>query len=90
MPAGNGTAYGLGRSPNSMATAATGSSAVGPESRRVRDALEGPAVPPTMGLRDKVIHIDTSYSLGFGKPTSKFVFGSYGPGLSDGLEPVAR
>ena len=33
-------------------------------------------MPPTMGLRDKVMHIDTSFSLGFGKPTSKFVFGS--------------
>jgi CubicO group peptidase (beta-lactamase class C family) len=35
-------------------------------------------VPPTKGLRDKVVHTDTSYSLGFGKPTSKFVFGSSG------------
>ena len=33
-------------------------------------------MPPTGGLRDKVIHIDTSFSLGFGKPTSTFVFGS--------------
>jgi CubicO group peptidase (beta-lactamase class C family) len=45
-------------------------------SQAVRDALEGPAVPPTEGLRDKVMHIDTSFSLGFGKPTSKYVFGS--------------
>jgi CubicO group peptidase (beta-lactamase class C family) len=40
--------------------------------------LEGPAVPPTGRLRDKVLQVDTSYSLGFGKPTSKFVFGSSG------------
>ena len=45
-------------------------------SQGVRDAVEGPAVPPTGGLRDKVMHIDTSFSLGFGKPTSKYVFGS--------------
>jgi hypothetical protein len=42
-----------------------------------------------MGLRDKVMHFDTSYSLGFGKPTSTFVFGSTDR-ASDGLEPVAR
>ena len=74
MPAGNGTA--TARSIAKLyGNAATGSSELG-LSQTVRDALEGPAVPPTMGLRDKVIHIDTSYSLGFGKPTSKFVFGS--------------
>jgi CubicO group peptidase (beta-lactamase class C family) len=37
-------------------------------SQAVRDALEGPAVPPTEGLRDKVMHIDTSFSLGFASP----------------------
>jgi CubicO group peptidase (beta-lactamase class C family) len=45
-------------------------------SRAVRDDLEDPAVPPTKGLRDKVIHTDASYSLGLGKPTAEFVFGS--------------
>jgi CubicO group peptidase (beta-lactamase class C family) len=55
--------------------AATGGSGLA-LSRAVRDDLEGLAVPPTKGLRDKVIHTDASYSLGFGKPTSKFVFGS--------------
>jgi CubicO group peptidase (beta-lactamase class C family) len=45
-------------------------------SQPVRDALEAPAVPPTGGVRDRVMHIDASFSLGFGKPTSKFVFGS--------------
>lgn len=55
-------------------------------SQPVRDALEGPAVLPTKGLRDMVMRIDQSFSLGFGKPTSKFIFGStskaYGwPGL---------
>ena len=71
--------------------AATGGSGLG-LSQAVRDALEGPAVPPTMGVRDKVMHFDTSYSLGFGKPTSTFVFGSSdqafgwpGPGGSFGF-----
>jgi CubicO group peptidase (beta-lactamase class C family) len=55
--------------------AATGGSELG-FSPAVREALEGPAVPPTMGVRDKVMHFDTSYSLGLGKPMSTFVFGS--------------
>ncbi len=55
--------------------AATGSGELG-LSRRVRDALEGPAVPPSKGLRDKVMFLDTSFSLGFGKPTPRYVFGS--------------
>ena len=74
MPAANGT--GTARSVAKLyGSAATGGAELG-LSPTVRDALEGPAVPPTMGLRDKVVRIDMSYSLGFGKPTSKFVFGS--------------
>jgi CubicO group peptidase (beta-lactamase class C family) len=57
--------------------AATGGSELGLSSA-VREALEAPAVPPTKGLRDKVMHFNTSYSLGLGKPTSTFVFGSSG------------
>jgi len=41
--------------------------------------LTAPPVMPTKGLRDKVIHIDTSYSLGFGRPipnSRKYVIGS--------------
>ena len=34
------------------------------------------AVPPTKGLRDKVLHVDTVFSLGFMKPFPKFKFGS--------------
>jgi hypothetical protein len=41
------------------------------------DALKAPAVPPTKGVRDVVGHADTTYSLGFNKPTSQFVFGSW-------------
>jgi CubicO group peptidase (beta-lactamase class C family) len=74
MPSVNGTA--TARSIAKLyGTAATGGSELG-LSQTVRDALEGPAVPPTMGLRDKVMHMETSFSLGFGKPTFKFVFGS--------------
>jgi CubicO group peptidase (beta-lactamase class C family) len=84
MPSVNGT---------TTATAVAklyGAAAVGDQklglSRTVRDALEAPAVPPTRGARDKVMFLDVSFSLGFGKPTSKFVFGSSGkafgwPGL---------
>jgi len=74
MPSVNGTA--TARSIAKVyGDAATGGSGLA-LSRTVRDDLEGPAVPPTKGLRDKVIHTDASYSLGLGKPTSKFVFGS--------------
>jgi CubicO group peptidase (beta-lactamase class C family) len=74
MPAANGT--GTARSVARL----YGSAAIGsPDlalSPGVRDALETPATPPTGGLRDKVLHIDTRFSLGFIKPFSKFVFGS--------------
>lgn len=74
MPSVNGTA--TARSIAKLyGAAATGASGLA-LSRAVRDDLEGPAVPPTKGVRDKVMHTDMSYSLGFGKPTSKFVFGS--------------
>jgi CubicO group peptidase (beta-lactamase class C family) len=69
---GTGTARSIARLYGSAATADT---ALG-LSPGVRDALEGPAVPPTGRLRDKVMQLDMSYSLGFGKPTSKFMFGS--------------
>ena len=74
MPAVNGT--GTARSIAKLyGCAATGDPALG-LSPDVRNQLKGPAVPPTGRLRDKVLQLDTSYSLGFGKPTSKFVFGS--------------
>jgi len=74
MPSVNGTA--TARSIAKLyGDAATGGSGLA-LSRAVRDDLEGPAAPPTKGVRDKVTHADMSYSLGFGKPTSKLVFGS--------------
>jgi CubicO group peptidase (beta-lactamase class C family) len=42
-------------------------------------ALTAPPVNPTKGLRDKVLHVDTSFSLGFGRPIpdyAKYVIGS--------------
>jgi CubicO group peptidase (beta-lactamase class C family) len=39
-------------------------------------SLANAAVPPIKGLRDKVLHIDTVFSLGFMKPFPKFKFGS--------------
>ena len=56
-------------------SAATGDAALG-LSRTVRDALEAQAVAPTGRARDRVIYIDTSFSLGFGKPLPTYVFGS--------------
>jgi CubicO group peptidase (beta-lactamase class C family) len=74
IPAGNGT--GTARSVAKLyGTAATGGSELG-FTPGVRGALEGPAVGPTKGMRDKVMAVQTSYSLGFGKPTSTWVFGS--------------
>jgi CubicO group peptidase (beta-lactamase class C family) len=42
----------------------------------VLDALSKPAVPPTKGLRDKVLQVDTTFSLGYLKPFPKLTFGS--------------
>jgi CubicO group peptidase (beta-lactamase class C family) len=74
MPAVNGT--GTARSIAELyGDAATGGIRLG-LSQPVLDALKAPAVPPTMGVRDKVLHMDSSFSLGFGKPMPTFVFGS--------------
>jgi CubicO group peptidase (beta-lactamase class C family) len=40
------------------------------------DALMLPATPPTDGLRDKILHTDTVFSLGFVKPFPTWIFGS--------------
>jgi CubicO group peptidase (beta-lactamase class C family) len=69
---GTGTARSIAQLYGNAAIAGSGL-ALSPS---VRDALEGPAMPPTKGLRDKVLQTDTSFSLGFGKPMSKFMFGS--------------
>lgn len=40
------------------------------------EALHTPAVTPAAGPRDAVLHMDTSYALGFAKPSSGLPFGS--------------
>ena len=40
------------------------------------EALTVPAAPPTDGLKDRVLHVDISYSLGFAKPSKLLRFGS--------------
>ena len=74
MPAWNG--IGTARSVAKLyGSVATGGSDLGMTTPTL-DALTKRAEPPTDGLRDKVLHIDTIYSLGFVKPFPKWVFGS--------------
>jgi CubicO group peptidase (beta-lactamase class C family) len=40
------------------------------------EAVTAPVAPPSAGLRDRIIHIDISYSIGFAKPTKLLRFGS--------------
>lgn len=39
-------------------------------------ALEGPEIRPTRGIRDVILKVDTSLSMGFWKPSRSFRFGS--------------
>jgi CubicO group peptidase (beta-lactamase class C family) len=74
MPAVNGT--GTARSIAKLyGSAATGGSEIG-LSPSTFDALKDPAIPPTNGLRDKVLHVDSIFSLGFCKPVPICIFGS--------------
>jgi CubicO group peptidase (beta-lactamase class C family) len=74
MPAWNG--IGTARSVAKLyGSVATGGSELGMTTPTL-DALIKPAKPPTDGLRDKVFHIDTVFSLGFAKPFPTWVFGS--------------
>ena len=74
MPAVNGT--GTARSVAKLyGSAAMGGFEIG-LSPSVLDALKKPAVPPSKGLRDKVLHVDTTFSLGFIKPSPTCTFGS--------------
>jgi CubicO group peptidase (beta-lactamase class C family) len=43
---------------------------------QVRSALAGPPLSPLKGLRDKVLQVDTAFSLGFWKPYPRMTFGS--------------
>ncbi|WP_163702428.1 serine hydrolase domain-containing protein [Mycolicibacterium sarraceniae] len=56
-------------------TAATGGDQIG-LSADVVSALAAPAVPPSGGLRDRVLNVTTNFALGFSKPLPQFRFGS--------------
>jgi CubicO group peptidase (beta-lactamase class C family) len=74
MPASNG--IGTARSvAKAYGSAATGGKDIGLAASAL-DALTQPATPPAYGMRDKVLHIDTVFSLGYIKPFPKFVFGA--------------
>jgi CubicO group peptidase (beta-lactamase class C family) len=74
MPAVNGT--GTARSIAKLyGSAATGGAELGLTAGTL-EALHKPALPPTKGLRDKVLHVDTTFSLGFNKPIPMCTFGS--------------
>ena len=74
IPASNG--IGTARSVAKLyGCAATGGAEIG-ITRATLSSLTDAATPPTKGLRDKVLHVDTVFSLGFFKPFPKFTFGS--------------
>jgi CubicO group peptidase (beta-lactamase class C family) len=74
MPAVNGT--GTARSVARLyGCVATGGAEIGMTPDTLGPLINA-AAPPTKGLRDKVLHVDTVFSLGFVKPFPKFTFGS--------------
>lgn len=74
MPAVNGT--GTARSVAKLyGSVATGGSEIGLTSSTLNALIDRPE-PPTNGPRDKVLHVDTAFSLGFVKPFPAFQFGS--------------
>ena len=74
IPAANG--IGTARSvAKAYGCVATGGSDLGLTASTL-DALAKPAIPPTQGLRDKVLRVETTFSLGYIKPFPKFRFGS--------------
>jgi CubicO group peptidase (beta-lactamase class C family) len=81
LPAANGTGE-----PRAIARAygamATGGSELG-VTQEALDALEQPARPPSGGLRDVVLRLDSVFSLGYVKPFPKFRFGT-AAGRADG------
>lgn len=69
---GIGTARAVARA---YGSAATGGMEIGLDPATVA-ALTAPAVAPTGGTRDKVMHVDVAYTLGYAKPIPRLVFGS--------------
>jgi CubicO group peptidase (beta-lactamase class C family) len=74
LPAANGTGEvrAVARAYGAMATGGEELGAV----QGTLDALEQPARPPTGGLRDVVLRLDSIFSLGYVKPSPKFRFGT--------------
>jgi CubicO group peptidase (beta-lactamase class C family) len=74
IPAGNG--IGNARAvAKAYGCVATGGSQLG-LTHTTLDALRRTAYEPAEGRRDKVLHVDMKYSLGYSKPTADVVFGS--------------
>lgn len=74
IPAGNGT--GTARAVAQLyGEAACGGSRIGLSSETF-EQLTAPARPPSGGVRDKVLRVDTAYSLGLAKPFPSMTFGS--------------
>src|SRR5262249_11938239 len=74
MPAVNGT--GTVRSVAKLyGSVANGGSEIGMTANTL-NALINRAVPPTKGIRDRVLRVETVFSLGFVKPFPAFTFGS--------------
>jgi CubicO group peptidase (beta-lactamase class C family) len=76
VPAANGTGEvrGIARAYGAMATGGA-ELGVTPETM---DALVQPARPPSGGLRDVVLGVDSVFSLGYVKPFPRFRFGASG------------
>jgi CubicO group peptidase (beta-lactamase class C family) len=74
IPAANGigTARSVARA---YGCAATGGRELGLTADTLA-AITKSAVPPTGGIRDMVLHVDSAFSLGYCKPVSHFNFGS--------------
>lgn len=74
MPSSNGigTARAVARL---YGSAASGGAEIGLTAATLA-ALAAPPIPPGKGLRDKVLNVDTVFSLGFAKPLPQLHFGS--------------
>ena len=76
LPAANGTGQARAIA-KAYGEAATGSPTLG-IGQSTLDALMSPAAPPTGGLEDVVLRIDSIFSLGYVKPFASFRFGAAG------------
>ena len=76
MPSANG--IGTARSVAQLyGVAATGGRELGLAASTL-DALAAPPISPSDGTRDRILNVDSAFSLGFCKPLPNFCFGSSG------------